>query len=94
MLNRRKWEISVILLLVIGLSKLITPINMESPSINRQLASINKVLTFNKVLCVGLTRLIEGEHTRKLFPVEVHGEDVLCTVIWVMDFSDIDGVVG
>ena len=66
---------------------------MESPSIDGQLASIDEVLALNKVLCVGLSRLVEGEFTREFLSVEVHGEDVFGTVVGVVDLGDVDGVV-
>ena len=66
---------------------------MEGPSIDGQLASVNEVLALYKVLSVCLSRLVKGELTREFLPVEVHGEDVLGTVVGVVDLGDVDGVI-
>lgn len=93
MFNRSEWEVSVVGLLIVGLSELITTIDVESSAIDGQLATIDEIFSFHKVFSIGLAWLVQSELSWELGTVQVHSENVFGTIIGVVNFSNIDGVV-
>lgn len=92
-LNRGQWEVSIEGSFVVLLSELIAPVDMEGPSIYIQLATIIKVLTLHKIFRIRLPWLIQSEPSGQLLPVQIHREDVLSTIIGIMNFCDIYRII-
>lgn len=91
--DRGQWEVPVELGFVILLGEGVTAVDVEGTTVNAEFATIFKMFTFYKIFGVGLSGLIQGKFSWEFLPVEIHGENVLSTIIWVMDLSNINGVI-